>query len=1850
AGAPLARAATGAGAPLARAAILNLRQPLGVPGAEPAPGLASPAPSARSLAQAIHQATGLQASQVKAVNVCGPPAPGHAACAAQELVLRSDGALVHPHVARRRTFTQVVPKAGAAAPQAGTTSSTAAPPTAGTPAYLQQAYDLTYLSQTAGGSDTVAIVDAGDDANAASDLATYRATYGLPPCTVANGCFSKVNQNGGATPLPSSAGADWETEESLDLDAVSALCPNCHILLVEANSSYTSDLAAGLIAAESLGANQISASWSGQSSSPPALTLPAGSVIAATGDHGYLGAGTDDYPAAFPGVTAAGGTTLSAAANTSSLRGFDEAAWSLNSSGFGWGGTSGCDMSESKPAYQLDTGCTGRSYADVSADANPDTGLQIYDSGDGGWFVEGGTSLATPLIAAFEALTGVNGTSAQWAYSDSALLNDPTTGSTGSCAAAISYICNAGTGYDGPTGIGSISGDIVTGAPGIGGPAIGGGSSNTYTQSVGTTTASLAGGVYPNGLDTTVHWEYGTTTSYGQQTAAVDVGSGTAPVAATASLTSLTPGATYHYRLVAQNSAGTVYGSDYTFTTSAVSNVAPVNTVAPSIAGSALQGQTLTASDGSWSPTPFSYAYQWQRSTDGGSSWSSVAAATGATYVVASGDLGDELRVTVTATDAYGSTAATSAAAGPVGSGAPVSSTEPTASGHPEQGQVLSAVSTWSPTGSFYAYQWQSSSDGGSTWSNVVGATASTYTLGASDLGHELRVIITATNPYGSASATSPAVGPVRDDAPVNSAVPTVTGSYQRSYTLTATGGAWTGLGNALTYQWQRSADGSTWNGITNATSATYTLAVADEGDEVRVLVTASNDYGITSAPSAATNPIAPDPPASTAPPSVSGVAERGSTLNATDGNWTGPDNVYTYQWQRDAGEGYVNIAGATASDYTLGTTDEGATVRVVVAATNPDATIVQASAPTAAVTDAVPVNQTAPTITGTPQRATTLGADIGTWAGIGNVYAYQWQRSSDGSTWTAIAGATGSTYTVAPADEGDHLRVMITASNPDGTASVPSVATIAIPSSPPVDSAPPTAAGSAQRGSRLTGARGTWSGPGNSYAYQWQSSADGGTTWSDIDGATGTTYTPAVTDEGDLLRLTVTATNPDGSATASSAPTAPVTAAPPVSTAAPSLTGATARSDSLSVDVGTWSGAGNAYACQWQRSTDGGGTWTAISGATSWTYTVAVADEGARLRALVTATNPDGSASAPSTESAVVTAAPPLNTSAPTMSGPAVRGDTLTSTEGAWTGLGNSYANQWQRSADDGSTWTAISGATSWGYTLTVADEGDEVRLQITASNPDGSVAVATPATGTVASAPPVNASAPAVSGPPERGLMLNSALGTWNGIENAYAYQWQRSADGSTWTSIAGATQTGYKPSVADEGDYLRLQVTASNPDGTVAAASAPTTIVTATPPVSTVAPSFTGTAQRGGTLIASTGIWQGVGNAYAYRWQRSADGGTTWTAVPGATTGAYAVGVGDEGSELRVLVKATNLDGSASAASAATATIPVAAPVNTVAPTASGTDQRGFLLNATPGTWNGIGNSLAYQWQRSTDSGTTWLDIDGATGTTYTVAIGDEGAELRVVVTASNVDGTASAPSAATATVTGSPPVNTSLPTVAGNDVRGSSVASTPGVWSGSGDVLTYQWQRSADGSSWTNIASATNRSYTLQAPDEGGFVRVQVTAANPDGTASVASAPTATVSGAPPVNTAAPLIAGSPRRTSTLTVSSGSWNGVGNTLGYEWQRSADGGSTWATIAGATSAAYTLALADEADVVRALVTATNADGSVPAASAATAAIAAAPPVSTSAPTIAGTPRLGAKLTESDGTWSPNDASYSY
>ena len=308
-----------------------------------------------------------------------------------------------------------------------------------TPANLQAAYHLTERSgRVIGGS--IAIVDPFDDPFAESDLAQYRAFFNLPACTAASGCFRKVNQNGSSSPLPALNPA-WVKEVSVDLDMVSAICPLCHIVLVEANDNQDHNM----FAAEDWAtahARFVSNSWSnpedpGDETFDPHLDRPGVVITASNGDTGT----GPRYPATNSHVIAVGGTSL-----TTSGGHFTEAAWGRAGSG--------CSAFEPKPAWQPPVaGCANRAEADVSAVADPSHGVAVFDAG---WQVEGGTSVAAPIIAATFALATPprpGDYPASYLYSHTTWLRDVTSGSSnGGCGAPI---CKPGTGWDGPTGLGT---------------------------------------------------------------------------------------------------------------------------------------------------------------------------------------------------------------------------------------------------------------------------------------------------------------------------------------------------------------------------------------------------------------------------------------------------------------------------------------------------------------------------------------------------------------------------------------------------------------------------------------------------------------------------------------------------------------------------------------------------------------------------------------------------------------------------------------------------------------------------------------------------------------------------------------------------------------------------------------------------------------------------------------------------------------------------------------------------------------------------------------------------------------------------------------------------------------------------------------------------------------------------------------------------------------------------------------------------------------------------------------------------------------------------------------------------
>lgn len=238
---------------------------------------------------------------------------------------------------------------------------------------------------------------------------------------------------------------------------VSAACPQCNILLVEAKSASMDDLGAAVNQAVKQGAKFVSNSYGGSEGSDDTTAddqyfkHPGVAITVSSGDSGY----GVEYPAASQYVTAVGGTSLK---KDSSTRGYSETVWGTSAGGDGAG--SGCSQYEAKPSWQKDTDCAKRAVADVASVADPATGLAVYDTYQAsGWNVYGGTSAAAPFIAGVYALAGAPGsgdTPASYPYSHPDQLNDVTSGSNGSCD--VAYLCQAGKGYDGPTGLGTPNG------------------------------------------------------------------------------------------------------------------------------------------------------------------------------------------------------------------------------------------------------------------------------------------------------------------------------------------------------------------------------------------------------------------------------------------------------------------------------------------------------------------------------------------------------------------------------------------------------------------------------------------------------------------------------------------------------------------------------------------------------------------------------------------------------------------------------------------------------------------------------------------------------------------------------------------------------------------------------------------------------------------------------------------------------------------------------------------------------------------------------------------------------------------------------------------------------------------------------------------------------------------------------------------------------------------------------------------------------------------------------------------------------------------------------------------------
>jgi hypothetical protein len=462
--------------------------------------------------------------------LCSTPAPGYSGCLGLRLVADDPANVPNARVGPDTTVgpeaqsQSISTPAGAAGPDPDPEASEGIEGVEGqslptveytepirgslSPSNILSAYGLT--GATPPTAQTIALVDAYDDATIEHDLDVFDKQFGLPSCNAANGCLRKVNQSGKATPLPESGGEKergWAQEIATDVEVSHGVCPSCRIVLVETNSNSNSSLYAGEQTAAALGANEISNSWGGQepNADNAAFNHPGIVITASSGDYGYLDwfseepAQAANYPASSPHVVAVGGTrlTLSAAKTWESETVWNDGganAGKLEGSGAGGGGCSG---RFGAPAWQLAlpnwsaVGCGSmRAVADISADGDPYSGVAVYDStesprGEKGWAAIGGTSVASPIVAAAFALAGGSQGVAYPArllyenlQQDPASLHDVVSGSNGEClkrfkknsgtsgctveeearTCTAQAICLAGSGYDGPSGVGTPNG------------------------------------------------------------------------------------------------------------------------------------------------------------------------------------------------------------------------------------------------------------------------------------------------------------------------------------------------------------------------------------------------------------------------------------------------------------------------------------------------------------------------------------------------------------------------------------------------------------------------------------------------------------------------------------------------------------------------------------------------------------------------------------------------------------------------------------------------------------------------------------------------------------------------------------------------------------------------------------------------------------------------------------------------------------------------------------------------------------------------------------------------------------------------------------------------------------------------------------------------------------------------------------------------------------------------------------------------------------------------------------------------------------------------------------------------
>ena len=1226
---------------------------------------------------------------------------------------------------------------------------------------------------------------------------------------------------------------------------------------------------------------------------------------------------------------------------------------------------------------------------------------------------------------------------------------------------------------------------------------------------------------------------------------------------ATESTFTLSPadiGSTVRAVVTATNDAG--FASQASAVSKVIATRAPHNEGLPEISGEAYQDGSLTATTGAWLGTPeLGFSFQWQRCDEEGEACEDIEGASKATYVAAAEDVAATLRVVVTSTNKAGTAKATSEPSSQIGPARPpvLEGAPPTIEGFASDGRTFAAdPGEWEGHSPIeFAYQWQRCNEEGEACTNITEAVSSKYLTTTEDLGHEIRVKVTASNSSGNASEVSATSAPIASAGPKNISAPSASGGVRPGAQLEASDGEWSGSGPIeFAYQWQRcDEEGEACEDIEGEEGPKYTLTAEDARNTVRVVVSATNSLD-TEAVSSDPTTILPKLSENTAAPALSGQALEGKTLSASSGSWSPVPDEYLYQWQRCAasGTGCLDISGQTSSTYKLSATDVNKTLRIRVMAKNKGEAEppIAYSATSEVINSLLPTNLAVPVLsTSSPHIGEEMSATTGSWLGEAPLsYTVEWQRCENPSPSSCYEAALSKELTYIPTSGliNWHLRVRVFAKNSNGEKVAYSAITDAVgfaPPAPVVNLTPPKIEGEPIVGNSLTANVGTWSNA-SEWSYKWLLCDEKGEACSEAD-AHGKTAVPEEAAIGQTMRVVVTGINSAYEKSATSAATAPIMAASrPELEAAPGAEGTAEVGQTLSVDWGEWSGSPViAFDAAWKRCDAGGRHCVVLpDSAYEWgepVYEVRRLDAGKTIRVQVSATNGWGTVTAISPPTGVVSSGPALKElEAPSVEsegiwytgfGVAIRGDA-----GTWEGAPD-LEGQWQRCdplTEDPETeemeCVDIADATTIeSYEPVSADVGFKLRLGITATAGEEVETVYSEPTEQVETWL-FGEDEGSYTGPVAVGGTITARSGVWSDatLPMTASYKFRRL--GGTPKVVQEGASPEYELVEADLGHEIEIQMTSSvlRSDEALTLYSPESSTVTsevAEEPTNDSPPEIYGQPAVGVGMLAVPGDWYGGGGelAYSFQWQRCEEEAEECADIVEATKETYIPTSADLGSSLRVSVTAAN--GGSKGIAFSEPTEPIAEAevlVNEVPPPVWGEPIELETVEAGAGSWAGTeASSYDYQWQGcETEDTQSCLDIDGEAEPALKLRRAEVGQWIRVLVTATNAAGSATASSELIGPVEQlPPPVLTAAPSlsVLGPPAVGSTLMTDGGAWENvEASELEYGWLRcDSEGEECEEIEAAESPTYEIREEDVGFRLEAEVTAANFDQTVSATS---------------------------------------------------------------------------------------------------------------------------------------------